>query len=338
MKLVKSVMALALAVAFGLGPQTASAQRQTFRIAHAAAENEWHAKAWQVFADQVSAALPERFKFELYPAGSLYRQGDQVAALARGNLEGGHMSANLVAEQIRSASVLTAGYLFRDPAHLCAYWSDQASAKLVEEVATRMGIRLLSAGYLGTRHLSLRRAKEVRTPTDLAGIRLRMPNSRTWLFLGSALGANPTPLAVGELYLALRTGTVDAQDNPIPSLVANNWHEVTEQIVLTGHLVDGILFAVSERLWRSLSAREQAVLREAAEAAADFNTKNRIAEEAELAVKLKSAGVQITTPDVDTFRRTVQAAYASSEFAATWEPGVLDKINAVVPQGRCAGF
>jgi TRAP-type C4-dicarboxylate transport system substrate-binding protein len=338
MRLVKSMVALALAAAFTMGPQMASAQRQTFRIAHAAAESEWHARAWQVFADQVSGALPDRFRFELYPAGSLYRQGDQVAALARGNLEGGHMSANLIAEQIRSASVLTAGYLFRDAAHLCAYWSGEASASLLEEVANRMGIRILSAGYLGTRHLSLRRAREVRTPADLAGVRLRMPNSRTWLFLGSALGANPTPLAIGELYLALRTGTVDAQDNPIPTLVANNFHEVTQQIVLTGHLVDGILFAVSERLWRGLSAREQAVFREAAEAAADFNTRNRIAEEAELVARLRANGIQFTTPDVDTFRRAVQSAYASSQFAAAWEPGILDRINAVVPQGRCATF
>lgn len=328
----------AAVILVGLSPGLAQEQGQKFRIAHAAAEQELHSKAWEVFAEEVEAALPGRFDFEFYPAGSLYRQGDQVPAMARGNLEAGHMSTNLIAEQIPSASVLTAGYMIRDPAHLCAFWTSEIAEPIIEQVADEMGIRILSAGYLGTRHVSLRRAREVNTPDDLEGVRLRMPNTESWLFLGSALGANPTPLAFGELYLALRTGTVDGQDNPIPTLVSNNFHEVQEQVVLTSHLVGEILFAVSEEFWQSLEPSEQDVIYNAAQTGADFNTAGRIEQERELVSFLEENGMQITQPDVEAFRTRVQSAYFDSEFSQTWEPGIVQAINALQPDGACAEY
>ena len=338
MKLANLTASLATVLAFGMSPAVAQNQEQAFRIAYASAENDLHSRAWEVFAELVEAALPGRFEIELYPNGSLYRQGDQLPAMARGNLEAGHMSNNLIAAQIPSASVLTAGYLFRDPAHICAFWTSDLGQALTDRVANEMGIRILSAGYLGTRHVSLRESREVNTPEDLAGLRLRMPNSDTWLFLGSALGAQPTPLAFGELYLALRTGAVDGQDNPIPTLVSNNFHEVQDQVVLTSHLVDSILFAVSEEFWQALEQSERDVLAAAAWSAADFNTLGRIEDERNLVSFLTENGMEITAPDVDAFRTHVQAAYRDSRYSEDWEPGIVEAINALQPEGRCAQY
>jgi hypothetical protein len=99
---------------------------------------------------------------------------------------------------------------------------------------------LLSTCYLGTRQVNLREARNVKTPADLKGIKLRMPGSKDWLFLGNALGATATPLAFGEVYLGLKTGTIDGQDNPLPSVRAAKFYEVTKQLVLTSHLVDSL--------------------------------------------------------------------------------------------------
>lgn len=77
---------------------------------------------------------------------------------------------------------------------------------------------------------------------DLAGVNLRMPNSAAWLFMGRALGANPTPMAFAEVYQGLQTGAIDGQDNPLPTTRAQKWYEVTSSIVLTGHVID--LFAI----------------------------------------------------------------------------------------------
>ena len=108
--------------------------------------------------------------------------------------------------------------------------------------------------YLGRRQINLRTDKEMKTPADLAGIKLRMPPSDAWQFLGKALGANPVPVPFPELYTALQTGAVDGQDNPLPTVMDAKYYEVTKQIVLTSHLVDLNYLTVSKKVWDQLVA------------------------------------------------------------------------------------
>jgi TRAP-type C4-dicarboxylate transport system substrate-binding protein len=192
-----------------------------------------------------------------------------------------------------------------------------------------MGIELLQAVYLGTRQLGLREPRQVKVPADLAGVKLRMPASKEWLFLGQSLGASATPLAFTEVYLGLKTGTIDAQDNPLSTLKSAKFYEVTRQIVLTGHLVDALQIAIAEKTWQSLSPADRAEIKAAAAKAAKFNDDNRQREERELVDFFRSQGIAVTTPDVNAFRKTVQAAYLKSEYAQKWPRGLLERINAV---------
>jgi TRAP-type C4-dicarboxylate transport system substrate-binding protein len=169
----------------------------------------------------------------------------------------------------------------------------------------------------------------VKTPADLAGVKLRMPGSKEWLFLGQALGASATPVAFPEVYLALKTGTIDAQDNPLPTLKSAKFYEVTRQIVLTGHLVDSLQLAMAGKTWGALSPAERAAVKNAAAAAAKFNDDNRAREEKELIDFFRAQGIAITTPDVESFRKAVQAAYLKSEYAQKWPRGLLERVNAV---------
>jgi tripartite ATP-independent transporter DctP family solute receptor len=234
-----------------------------------------------------------------------------------------------IARQLPEYSIFTAGYLIRDPAHLRKVWGGPIGEEVRKRVASEMGIELLQVAYLGTRQLGLREPRPVKTPADLAGVKLRMPASKEWLFLGQALGASPTPLAFTEVYLGLKTGTIDAQDNPLPTLKSAKFYEVTRQIVLTGHLVDSLQLAVAEKTWNALAPADQAAVKAAAAKAAKFNDDNRAREEKELIEFFRAQGIEITTPDVDAFRRTVQAAYLKSEYAQKWPRGLLERVNAV---------
>lgn len=118
---------------------------------------------------------------------------------------------------------------------------------MYKAVAEKMDVQILAVAYLGTRQINLREIRAVKTPADLKGVKLRMPGSKEWLFLGEALGATPTPLAFGEVYLGLKTGTIDGQDNPLPTVRAAKFYEVTKQIVLTGHLIDGVFISISSK-------------------------------------------------------------------------------------------
>ena len=171
--------------------------------------------------------------------------------------------------------------------------------------------------------------KPLASAADLKGIKLRMPGTKEWLFLGQALGATATPLAFGEVYLGLKTGTIDAQDNPLPTVRAAKFHEVTRQLVLTGHLVDGLFLVVSNKVWKSLTPAQQQRMRQAAQAAARYNNDNRLKEESQLVDYFRQQGLQIQTPDVAAFRAAVQQAYMQSDYAKVWPSGLLDRINAV---------
>jgi TRAP-type C4-dicarboxylate transport system substrate-binding protein len=195
-----------------------------------------------------------------------------------------------------------------------------------------LGVKLLSVMYLGRRQVNLRQTKDEltdTTPADLAGVNLRMPGTDAWQFLGKTLGAAPTPMAFSEVYTALSTGAVDGQDNPLPTVVDAKFYEVTNQIVLTSHLVDLNYIAMSKAVWDGLTAEQQATVQKAADAAAESGRQKQLEKEANLVSFLKEQGMAIYEPDLAAFRNQVQSMYLDSEFAASWPEGVLDKINAL---------
>src|SRR6266446_2576112 len=321
---VAALLACLLAAAPALG-QT----KTVLRISTPAVPEDWHVKMLYIFRDELNKAAPGRFDVQVHHSGTLFRQGAEAVAMQRGNLEMALLSMQDIARQMPEYSIFTAGYLIRDPDHLAKVYGGPIGDEVKRRIAAAMGIQLLQAVYLGTRQVSLAQPRPVRTPADLAGVKLRMPGSKEWLFLGQALGANPTPMAFTELCLGLKTGTIDGQDNPLPTLKSAKFYEVTRQIVLTGHLVDVLQLAISAKTWNALSAAHKAQVKGAAAKAAKFNDENRAREEKELIEFFRSQGIEITTPDVEAFRRTVQAAYLKSEYAEKWPRGLLDRINAV---------
>jgi tripartite ATP-independent transporter DctP family solute receptor len=319
---------LAAALGLGAAPYLAAQGRQTLRISTPAVPDDWHAKMWTVFKEQLDKNAPGQFDVQIHLGGALFKQGAEPVAMARGNLELASISAFDIAKLVPEFSLFTAGYVIRDPAHLMKVFNGPVGAELFNRVSEKMDLTVLSPLYLGTRQLNLREPRKVMTPADLKGVKLRMPASREWLFLGEALGATPTPLAFGEVYLGLKTGTIDALDNPLPTVRSAKFYEVTKQITLTSHLVDSLFICVSNKLWKSLSPTQQARLRSAAQAAASYNNDQRIADEKELVAFFKSQGLTVTTPDIEAFRKTVQSAYLNSDYAKAWPPGLLARINA----------
>lgn len=317
----------ALAMSFASG---AIAQEQIeLKYTTASVPTDIHTEAMDVFADRLEELAPGRFDIQLYDSGSLFAQGADLDALQRGNAEMTYVSFQLIADNMPEYGLLTSGYLFQSPEHYRAFMDSEIGAEFKQAVSDYMDIQLLDVCYLGTRQLNLRNERDVQTPDDLAGVQLRMPSSDAWLFLGEALGASPTPLPFGEVYLGLQTGTIDAQDNPLPTVEAARFYEVTDQIVLTSHLVDGITIAINNQTWEQLSEDEQAAVTEAAVASCDWNNEQRLAEEDRLVSFFEGEGLTVTTPNVEAFRTHVQDYYLNSARAADWPEGWVEQINAL---------
>jgi tripartite ATP-independent transporter DctP family solute receptor len=297
------------------------------RISTPAVPDDWHAKMWTVFKDSLDKAAPNQFDVQIHLNASLFKQGAEPAAMARGNLELTTVSAFDIAKLVPEFSIFTAGYIVRDPQHQQKVFNGPIGDELFKAVADKMEITILSTAYLGTRQVNLREARNVRTPADLKGIKLRMPGSKEWLFLGETLGATATPLAFGEVYMGLKTGTIDGQDNPLPTVRAAKFYEVTKQLVLTNHLVDSLHIAIASKTWNGLTAAQKQAVKAAAQAATSFNNDNRTKEEAQIIDFFKQQGLQVSTPDVEAFRKSVQDAYAKSDYAKVWTKGMLERIN-----------
>ena len=322
---------LAGVLALALGPhETALAQGKTLlRISTPAVPDDWHARMWGVFKESLDTSAPGEFDVQINLNATLFKQGTEPAAMARGNLELAAISAFDIAKLIPEFSIFTAGYVLRDVEHQQKVFNGAIGAEWFKRVADKMDVVPLATLYLGTRELNLREVRNVRTPADLKGVKLRMPGSKEWLFLGEALGATATPLAFGEVYLGLKTGTIDGQDNPLPTVRAAKFYEVTKQLVLTHHLVDGLFVSISNKAWNALTAAQKTKVQAAAQAAVAYNNDNRLKEEAQIVEFFKQQGLQVSNPDLAAFRSTVQSAYAASDIAKAWPKGLLDRINAV---------
>ncbi|MFQ5972373.1 MAG: sialic acid TRAP transporter substrate-binding protein SiaP [Alphaproteobacteria bacterium] len=327
--LAAAVVVLAPAAVAGFSVPAMAQQPLTIRISTPAVPGDWHTESLYIFKEWLERSAPGQFDVQVFPNATLFKQGTEPAAMQRGNLDMALISMQDISKQIPEYSIFTAGYLIRDPDHQQKVFSGEIGQEVFGQVEEQMGIKVLNTSYLGTRQLNLRDVRDVSTPSDLDGVKLRMPGSDTWQFLGKALGANPTPLAFPEVYLALQTGTIDGQDNPLPTDKSAKFYEVTEQIVLTSHLVDAVFLAMAVSTWQKLDPAQQELVAAAAQHAAAFNNENRIRDEANLLSFFKEQGLTVTTPDVDAFREHVQQEYLASEFSATWPEGLIERINAV---------
>ncbi len=323
--LLSSAAMAVTALAFA-GP--AFAQAKVLRISTPGAESEVQSQALVVFKDELEKALPGGFDVQIHYNGTLFAQGTEIEAMQRGNLEVAMISPQDIAALIPEYSIFTTGYLMRDAAHLDAVYDGDIGAEYTARVGADLGVEIVRSQYLGSRQVILREAHEVNVPADLAGMKLRMPGSETWQFLGNALGASATPMAFEEIYLGLQTGTIDGFENPLADVIANKFYEVTKQVVMTDHMVSNTFFAIAKPYWDGLSDAEKAAIVTAEGAAKTYNDAAVLAAEAEASAFLESHGMTVTTPDVAAFRAQVQAAFLASDFAATWPAGLLDRINA----------
>ena len=309
-----------------LVPAHARAQAPpTLRFAAVFSDRDIRASMIEMFAKEIAAD----FKVEPFYNGSLFKQGTELVALQRNNLELGNIAPQDISNQLPAWSILTSAYLFRDANHLNAFFASDLGDQMKKMVEDQLKVKILGPTFFGTRQVGLKPKKKITTPADMSGIKLRMPGGDAWQFLGRALGANPTPMAYAEVYTGLQTGAIDGQDNPLPNVQNMKFYEVMSQIVLTSHLVGFDLLTVNLRTWEGMSPAKQKAFQAAADKAISWSAAEHLRRETELADTFRKQGLEIYTPDVKAFREYAQKLYLSSDLAKSWPPGMLEKINAL---------
>src|SRR5216110_85399 len=198
-------------VALGALPYARAQAKTKLRFSSAFTEQDLRADAYKSFA----SAIKDGYDFEPYWGNTLFKQGTELIALQRGNLEMVNLAPADISKQVPAWSLLTSAYLFRDYDHLKKTFKSDVGQDFIKLARDQLGIEVIRPVYFGARQVNLKPTKKINTPADLAGIKLRMPPGEFWQFLGESIGANPTPVAFAELYTALQSGAVDGQDNPL---------------------------------------------------------------------------------------------------------------------------
>lgn len=297
----------------------------TLRFAAVFSDKDIRADMMKMLAKDIEAD----FKVEVFLNSTLFRQGTELVALQRDNLEMGNVGPQDISKQIPAWSLLTSAYLFRDANHLTSFFASDMGAQMKKMVEDQLKVKVLGPTFFGTRQVGLKTKKKINVPADLAGVKLRMPPGDSWQLLGKSIGANPTPMAYAETYTGLQTGAIDGQDNPLPNVQNMKFNEVMSQIVLTSHLVGYDLLTLNMKVWQGMSPAKQKAFQAAADKAIAWSTAEHLKREKELADSFKSQGLDVYTPNIAAFREHAQKVYLASDEAKQWPAGMLDKINAM---------
>lgn len=332
--LILSFVALIFVSLSGFVVCQAAEKKYTLRFNTVAAPTMPQTIAMNKFAEVVDKLSGGNIEVKVFHSGQLGDQKTGILGVMRGSLEmATDASPSWFADltDYPGIGVLEVAYLFRDLNHMYRVLTGSLGQGYWNNLAKRSGIRVLDAWYLGTRQLNLiKKAGAVRRPEDLKGIKLRMPNVEAWLDVGRALGANPTPLGFGEVYMALKTGTVDGQDNPLPTDFSAKFYEVTHYIVLTDHMIGYINPIINEKLWQEMPEKYRVYIQKAMEVARFTMNQTVLEQEAVLLGRFeKEFGMEIVIPDKKAFMDYAKKYYSQEKFDKRWGPGMYGKIQAI---------
>ena len=296
-----AVICAALASTFGL-VGTASAQTK-LKWAHVYEPSEpYHTQSvWA--AAEIKKRSNGKFDIEVFPASSLGKETDINQGMQLGTVDMIISGPSFAARSYPRLGIAYYPFIFRDGDHLLAYSKSPVFKEMTDEFRAKTGIQITAYTYYGARHTTSQKA--FNNCEGMKGLKIRVPDVPVYTATPRACGANPTPIAFAEVYLALQNGTVDAQENPLTTIEAKKFYEVQKAIMLTGHIIDGLTTQVAPHVWTKLSDAEKTmftdVTREAA-ARASADIKKR---EGELVDEFKKKGLQIVAVDRKSFQDAV---------------------------------
>jgi tripartite ATP-independent transporter DctP family solute receptor len=254
-------------------------------------------------AAEIKKRTNGKFDIEVFPASTLGKETDINQGMTLGTVDMIISGPSFAARSYPRLGIAYYPFIFRDGDHLIAYSKSPVFKEMIDGYREKTGIQITAYTYYGARHTTSKAPF-----TDCAGmkgLKIRVPDVPVYMATPKACGANPTPIAFAEVYLALQNGTVDAQENPLTTIEAKKFYEVQKAIMLTGHIVDGLTTQVAPHVWNKLTPEEKAIFTEVTlEAAARASAKIK-AREAELTDEFKKKGLQIVVVDRKSFSDAV---------------------------------
>ena len=278
------------------------------------------------FARRANERLPEGWEVVTY--GSSQLGGDELLLqkIKLGTVDFA-LPSTIMSSQVDAFGLFEMPYLVQDREHMMAIEEAVVWPHLVPR-AEEAGYRIVAVWENGFRHVTNNR-KPIQAPADLAGIKLRTPSGVWRLKLFQALGANPTPMALSEVFIALQTGVIDGQENPLAQIWGSKLYEVQDYLSLTGHVYTPAYVVTSPSRWDALPDDVRTILEEEARATQAFVYETAEHLDADLLDRIRAGGVEVNDPDPQPFLDAAGPLY--QEFVTTVEGAgeLVEQANAV---------
>ncbi|WP_116654712.1 sialic acid TRAP transporter substrate-binding protein SiaP [Pelagibacterium sediminicola] len=271
-------------------------------------------RAAELFAERTEG----RHSIEVFPASSLGKEVDLNEGLSLGTVDIIYTGAGFAGSIYGPASMTDFPFTLRNLDHWAAYFDSDVFDEVARGYTDATGGNEIAAvSYYGSRHVTAN--KPIQKPQDMQGLKIRVPDAPAYVLFPKAVGANPTPIAFAEVYLALQQGVVDAQENPLTTIKANRFYEVQSDISLTGHIINSTYTVVSGLRLNSLPEEDVEILRDVLQETGDEVTAAILKDEGELVDWFRTEGVNVNEVDRAPFIEAVTPALTAGDLPFSTE-------------------
>jgi tripartite ATP-independent transporter DctP family solute receptor len=276
-------------------------------------------------ADEIKKRTGGRYEIGVFPASQLGNENQINEGLGLGTVDLIYTGVAFAGSIHKPIAITNAPYGLRDFDHFMAYRASPLFRDIAKGYEDKTKHKVVTLTYYGQRHVTANKA--INKPEDMKGMKLRVPPAPLFLMFTKSVGANATPIAFAEVYLALQQGTVDGQENPLPTIMAKKFYEVQSHVILTGHITESLLTIVGSHVWPKLSDADRQVFQEVLTEAANKATKQIRDAEQKLAEEFRKLGKTVIEPDRAAFRAA--AIPLHNDGSGGWSKAEYDALQAL---------
>jgi tripartite ATP-independent transporter DctP family solute receptor len=320
--------AVGMAVAVTVTGLSLPAIAQTkLKWAHVYEVNEpYHTEAvWA--AEEIKKRTNDRYEIQVFPASQLGNENQINEGLGLGTVDMIYTGVAFAGSIHKPIAITNAPFVLRDFDHWKAYRDSKLFRDIAKGYEDKTRHKVIALTYYGQRHVTANR--EIKKPDDMKGMKLRVPPAPLFLMFTKSVGANATPIAFAEVYLALQQKTVDGQENPLPTIMAKKFYEVQSHVMLTGHITESLLTIVGTHVWSKLSDADKKVFEEVLMQAAGKATDQIRASEQKLADEFRALGKTVVEVDREAFRKAALPLHNDASAGAGWTQAEYDALQAL---------
>ena len=322
-KFVRSLVSTAIAIVCLFAPASGQSVK-VLKLGYILSTDSQLGAGGAFFADEIAKRTQGRYRIEQYPNSALGGEVEMLKAVQLGTVDLAFITGAPLPNFMPDIGVFNIPFLFRDLSHAHAVLDGPIGQSYLEKFREK-GLVALAWGENGMRHITNSK-HEIRSPEDLKGLKLRLPQSDVMLAGFKALGADVKPLAFPQLYGALQSGQFDGQENPIATIQSSKFNQVQKYLTLTGHVYDPAILFMSIDVFDELSVDDSRSFKAAAKLAGDASRQFAAAAEAKGVTELAQAGMQVIK-DVDRSTFAVEMAPATPDFDRRFGSGLISKIR-----------